>query len=98
METEFCAAENTVDLKTEFHVNETANLIDSGNITLHWKSELKLKNAMRIEFRQDEMEDQVMETIASCAEDYQTDKYFFATRRNSSDPTSRVCLNGDSKQ
>ena len=53
---------------------------------------------MRIEFQNDEMEDKVLETIASCAEDYQTDKYFFATRRNFSDPTSEVCFNEDSKQ
>ena len=98
METDFCAAENTVDLEREFDVNEIANLIDLGNITLSEISKKKIKNALRIEFQKDEIEDQVLETIASCAEDYQTDKYFFATRRNSSDPASELCFNGDSKQ
>ena len=98
METDFCAAENTVDLEREFDVNEIANLIDLGNITLSEISEKKLTSALRIEFQEDEMETQVLETIASCAEDYQTDKYFFATRRNFSDPTSEVCFNEDSKQ
>ena len=78
----------------ELDVNEMAILVDSGNISLSERSQKKLEIAMRIEFQEDEMEDQVMETIATCAEDYQTDKFFFARPRNRSDTRSnKICSN-----
>ena len=79
------------------NISDFAKRIDSGNITLSDKDMKRIEFALRVEFHQDEMESMVLDTIARCAEEYQTEKYYFAKARDSRHPDSKICYNRDSR-
>ena len=80
-------------------VNDIVRQIDEGKIALSSSEKRRVRKYMQVEFREDELEDQVLETFAHCADQLNVSHFFFARKDpNKSNATHMDCSSMDPKE